>query len=312
MNVERRIKGKRVNEMVVLNLLYSLCAIIYLLLQLIIYGFVSDYLFIMLLSFGTFFLNLRQKMLFEKLYDDKTAIEYYKIHNLNDYKYDMEIIFNNRLIDFIAVVWGCIFGVVVSFVLTAETNYTLKVFYALFLASANIPTALAVYRLYKLYKFYVKIIDNMNYNFYDANNSDVTFVVSLRDFVLFTVIIYATACLTSVLFTKINLGMAYKLYTGIAIVIIIVVFTYSNYYIYKNKNAEVNRIRSILDSKINNEYKRVCDSNDYLDFEKLENYRKYRESLEERRFNFTKVIDAIKLVGITALPLLIEWFLNKN
>lgn len=74
----------------------------------------------------------------------------------------------------------------------------------------------------------------------------------------------------------------------------------------------MNRIKNILDSKINNEYKKVCDTDDYLDFEKLENYHKYRESLESKRFNFDKVIDAVKLVAITALPLLIEWFLNKN
>lgn len=232
--------------------------------------------------------------------------------NLSDYKKDIENIFNNRTIDFLAIIWGCVFGTVVSFALTSETNFVLKVSYALFLAFANMPTALAAYRLYKLYKFYIKVIDNMNYNFYDVENSDVSFVVSLRDFVLFTVIVYVTVCLTSVLFTKINLGIAYKLYTGLAVVIIIVVFTYSNYYIYKNKNAEVNKIKSVLDSKINNEYKKVCDSNDYLDFEKLETYRKYRSSLEERQFNFAKVIAVIKLIGVTALPLLIEWFLNKN
>lgn len=165
MNAEKRIKGKNINEMIILNLLYFIFAIVYSLLQLFYIGKILDYLFILLLTFGTFFINIRQKILFEKLWDDKTAVDYYQIHNLNNYKNDIEDIFNNQLMDIVAVLWGCVFGIVVSFVLTNETNWILKASYALFLASANIPTALATYRLYKLYKFYIKIIDNMNYNF---------------------------------------------------------------------------------------------------------------------------------------------------
>lgn len=310
MDVKCRMLGKKINELIILNSLYFIFMLLYISSQAFINKTFSDVIFIVLLTSGTIFINYRQKILYEKITENKETVNLYIQNGYNSYKEDLDKIFNNGIIDVIAVLYGLVFGLVVSFILTSEENIILKITYFLFLASANIPTFLAIYRLLSLVKYFANVISIVKFDYFALENYGETFIINIRNFVLFTAVTYTTVCLTSVIFTKINLGIIYILYTGFAIILIIIALAYSNYHIYKKKNQEIDRVANILNSKINNEIKIACNENDYYNISKIEAYIKYRDIIKDKNIDFTKIWTAIKLIGMAILPVLVQWALK--
>ena len=188
-----------------------------------------------------------------------------------------------------------------------------KFAFSCLLFCANIPTGLAIVRLFVYFFCCYHWILNIKFTLGIENNFECRYILHLRNSVLFTVVIYCTLSLSSILFTDLELNMLVLLYTIFAFILIISTMLLTNHmishqrnYIYLKKLYKINYLINM------NLYKKIYNnaSNSSL----IEEWFSVKEWLKRQAnssHDWSRFLSAIGMLLIAIIPILLQYILDK-
>ena len=293
-----------------MDLLYIVGLLVYIIGQLIIKGNVQDYLFIVLLSVATVFVNFRQQNLYDFLVCED-AERVFKSINI-DCSIQNEQFFMKKGNVAFSVMFAAIFSVVIFSFKVWQKDEVLNILFSLYLFTANIPTGLAIIRIFKYFKKNVEWISNLNFGVEFGKNE--VFIKKICIKVLFTAVIYSAVSLSSVLFTAIELNYIVLIYTIFAILLIAVTVLITNTMIYRKIFEErykyIEKIE-IIEKKVIDSMNNASEVHESLSMLKdLEDVRAII-SKKRREIDWSKIGSGLGLLIITVIPIVLQWILEK-
>lgn len=312
-NGQNRMEKEKWPEWKVLDLFYTFGLLIYLVVQIAVIGKITDLLFLLLLTLATFFLNHRQKNLYDTLSRSEEGMNFFNCFYTQDEKSDQfESIFLKKENDCFSALFALIFCFVMWQFHVWEQVRIVKSVFIMFLFTANIPTGLAIIRLLKYFYHSVKWIRKIDFGLGIGDNFQARFVRKIRGKVLFTAATYCTVSLISIFFTEIELNMIVALYSIFAVILILLSLTVTDLMIetrrkesYYEALDKINgNISVILQSVIAHPEEELDDLQKMIEIKDLLNKER------EIKFDFSKLVSGAGLVLITVLPIMLQYLME--
>jgi len=243
-------------EWLYLDICYCIGMGIYGISQLFYYRSITDVLFLGLLTFATFFLNYRQKKLYEILLIKENGRAFWaELEEGELQKKKAEAMFINYKSDIGAVIFSILFCYIMWQFHIWEEAPGIKAAFIVYLFFANIPTGLAITRLLLYFGQTVKWIHTIKFDVGIHNYFAVKFVKKVRNSVLFTAVTYCTLSLSSILFTDIEINIIVILYTCFAALLVISSLVFTDLLLTErmkhHMDVNLRKINDIISNNIN-------------------------------------------------------------
>ena len=313
---------KHMPEWLILDMLYCVGIIIYIFSQLMILGYISDAIFISMLSVATIFLNYRQYNLYRVLINEKNGLiftrEEISIDKLDGEVFEDEVnsIFTKKEDNFFAVIFAALFAIVMWQFELWNQYKLLKIAFSVYLFTANIPTGYAVIRILKYFYYNIKWIKNIKIEFGSQGGYSERFIKRICMKVLFTAVVYCTVSLSSILFTQIQLNAIVVAYTIFAMLLVIISLSLTSILLnMRMKENIVNmmekidlKVASIISDEVGNER---IDEQKVNKMKELIEMRGYIDKKQKGEVDFGKLASSFGLLFITIIPILLQWILER-
>lgn len=317
-----KMERKHMPEWVILDMLYSGGTFIYIFSQLIILGYLSDAIFIFMLSVATFFLNYRQHNLYRALMNGKNGLIFTREEISTDklaggvFEDEVNSIFTKKQDDIFAVIFAVLFVIVMWQFDSWNQHKILKIAFSVYLFTANIPTGYAVIRIFRYFYYNIKWIRNIEIEFGSQGGYSERFIKRICMKVLFTAVVYCTISLSSILFTQIQINIIVAVYTIFAMLLVIISLSLTSILLNKRvneNNAEMMekidlKVASIISDEVGNEQ---LDEQKVNKMKELIEMRGYIEKKQKGEVNFAKLASNFGLLLITVIPILLQWILEQ-
>lgn len=305
--------GKKFSEWKVLNGVCLLGSMMYVISNLIVSRKIEDWLFVCMLLSATIFLNYRQYRLCRMLLGEEGNKFFGTLYQNKEWKAQIENLFCAKANDIFACAFAVLFAIVMFTFELQVNDVILKIFFAIFLFTANVPTGLAIVRLIRYFYYTKQWIEKIQFDILGTEYFEVDYVKKVRNSVLFTAVFYCSLSLSSILFTHIELNWLVGAYTIFAIILVCVVLLITNAMLGLRKEKAFNEAHHNINRKIAKELERLMECNSIDEFDKIEFYSKIKETMKkqrEKKIEIDKILSGIGLVFITVIPIILQWLLE--
>lgn len=311
-----KMERKHKPEWLMLDVIYGIGMIIYILAQIFILGGVSDLIFIVMLSAATIFLNYRQQNLYNSLVRKENEKLFGEDLLQKKFENNIEELFLKRCDNYLALVFAVLFAVVMWHFEVWNNCIELKFIFSVYLFVANIPTGYAIIRILKYFYYNTKWIENIKIDFGVHGGFQERFIKRICMKVLFTAVVYCTLSLSSILFTQIQLNAIVVLYTLFAMMLVIISLSLTSILLKKrvrDSNIEIVeainlKIATIIVNQVESEESNEAKLQKMKELQELKEYI-LRE--EKSRVNFGKLASYFGLLFITVIPIILQWLLDR-
>lgn len=317
-----KIDRKKMPEWLILDMLYGGGTVIYIFSQLVILGYVSDAIFISMLSVATIFLNYRQLNLYRALINGENRLIFTQEEVSTDkmdggvFEEEVNSIFTKKQDNIFAVIFAALFAVVMWQFDSWNQHKILKIAFSVYLFTANIPTGYAVIRILKYFYYNIKWIKNIKIEFGSQGGYSERFIKQICMKVLFTAVVYCAVSLSSILFTQIQINAIVVVYTIFAMLLVIISLSLTSILLNKRMNESNADMMEKIDKKVASiildevESERM-DEQKVNKMKELIEMRGYIEKKQKGEVNFAKLASNFGLLFITVIPILLQWILDR-
>lgn len=305
-----KMERKLMPEWLVLDIIYGIGVIIYILAQIFVTGKVSDLIFIAMLSAATLFLNYRQKNLYNSLVRKENEKLFVEDSLQKKFENNIEAIFLKRSDSCLAFAFAVLFAIVMWHFEAWNNCIELKVIFSVYLFTANIPTGYAVIRILKYFYYNTKWIENIKIEFGVHGGFQERFIKRICMKVLFTAVVYCTLSLSSILFTQIQLNAIVVLYTLFAAMLVVISLSLTSVLLKKRVRASNIEIVETINLKIANIIINQVETEESNEaklqkMKELQELKEYILKEEKGRVNFGKLASNVGLLFITVIPIVL-------
>lgn len=313
--MDTKMDRKRFPEWMTLDIMFVVGMVVYLLAQIIIIGYVTDTIFIIMLTFATFFLNYRQLDLYNSLMKREGKDFFYEIYSQNDHKKQIQNIFLCSVDTYISLGYAFIFSVVMLTFNVWDNNLILNLSFSLFLFMANIPTGYAILRILKYFYYNILWIKQLDFGLGLTNHFSERYIKKICYKVLFTATTYTAVSLSSIFFTQIELNVIVILYTIFAVILVLTSLSLTNVFLRREREGNRLKVLDEIDLTISSLLESVISDKNRNDeaMEKIRNLievKDYIAKQTQKRFNVSSFISSIGLLFITIIPVILQWLLE--
>ena len=200
--MDTKMDRKRFPEWMVLDIIFAIGMVIYILTQIIINGYVVDIIFIVMLMSATFFLNYRQKNLYDTLMKDEGKDFFLKIYSEEEHKKHVQSIFLRSMDVYISLAYAFVFSIVMWAFNIWNDDFVLNLSFSFFLFTANIPTGYAIIRILKYFYYSMLWIKRLDFVLGFTNHFSERYIKRVYSKVLFTATTYSAVSLSSIFLRK--------------------------------------------------------------------------------------------------------------
>lgn len=306
---------KKFPEWMTLDIIFTIGMIIYLSAQLLIVGRVTDIIFIVMLTFATFFLNYRQWDLYNSLTKNEGKDFFLGIYSQEDHEKQVRYLFLYPADQYIAIGYAAVFAIVIMAFNVWNDHFILKLSFSLFLFTANIPTGYAILRILKYFYFNILWIKQLDFGLGLTNHFSERYIKKVCSKVLFTATTYTAVSLSSIFFTQIELNAVVLLYTIFAAMLVLISLSLTNILLRRERLSNRSKLLDEIDIKISSLVESVISDQKQND----ETMGKMRELIEvkdyinkqtHKGFNLSSFISGLGLLLITIIPVILQWLLE--
>lgn len=302
-------------EWLILDSIFLISMMTYIITQIIVNGYVADILFIVLLCAATVFLNYRQVNLYHVLTNANGKKILSGLVTEKVFHEQITSIFLTRTDNYIAIIFATLFALVMWQFKIWEEQLFVKCSFSLFIFAANIPTGYAIVRLLKYFYYNVLWINKIDFGIGFAEHVAERFIKKVCTKVLFTAVSYCTISLSSILFTQIELNIIVLFYTIFAASLVLAVLVINNVLLRNKKQAG----RMIVIDKINNKMSELFNKTISGEGKNSEIVEEIKELIEikncfksqiKNKFDISKVFSNLGVLFITVIPIVLQWLLD--
>lgn len=311
-----KMNRKFMPEWMLLDIMYSIGLIIYVLAQIIYFGNVTDLIFILMLSLATFFLNYRQLNLYCALIEKENEQLFADPLLQDKFKEQIKSIFLRRCDNYLALIFATVFTAVIWHFNMWNDCIELKIALSIFLFFANIPTGYALIRILKYFYYNKEWIENIKIEFGVHSAVSERFIKNICVKVLFTAVVYCTISLSSILFTTMQINAIVTIYTIFAAILVMISLTLTGTLLRRRISA----VNTLVIEQINQKIAKIILNEIDTDRITEENIQKMKELLEikeyvcnedKNKINFTKILSGMGLLLVTVIPVFLQWILDR-
>lgn len=305
----------RLPEWMMLDLVFAAGMMAYILSQLLVIGHVTDLLFIILLMSATVFLNFRQWDLYNTLMKDEGKEFFLEIYSRDEHEKQVKNIFLHPADNFIAVGYAIAFAIVMFMFDVWDSSPVIKIFFSVFLFTANIPTGYAILRILKYFYYNILWIKRLDFGFGLTNRFSERYIKKVCSKVLFTAATYCTVSLSSILFTEIELNILVMLYTIFAAILVIASLSLTSVLLRRKRQSNRFRIMDEIDVRISSLVEMTLEDSKANDetmgkMKELIEIKDYIANQTQSKVTVSKLLSSIGLLFITVIPVILQWLLE--
>lgn len=313
--MDTKMDRKKFPEWMTLDIMFVVGMMVYLLAQFILTGNITDTIFIVMLSFATFFLNYRQLDLYNSLMKREGKDFFHEIYSQEEHKKQIRNIFLSPVDTYISLGYAFIFSVVILSFNVWDNNPVLNLSFSFFLFMANIPTGYAILRILKYFYYNVLWIKQLNFGMGLTNHFSERYIKKVCYKVLFTATTYSAVSLSSIFFTQIELNIIVILYTIFAVILVMTSLSLTNVFLRREREGNRWKVLDEIDVMISSLVESVMsDKNrNHETMEKLRDLvevKDYITKQTQNRFSVSNFISSIGLLFITIIPVILQWLLE--
>lgn len=227
-------------------------------------------------------------------------------------------VFNYRGMTISGVVYGVIIGAAPFYLGIWNGDLLLKVSLSLFMFSVNYVAGCGLYGLVIFIHHSLKMGKMININLWEVNNPSIEFFFGATRQISILTSIYISICITSILFSLINIGnliIAYSLFTATIIISSLIMPPLP--VIQKLKDAKANAILEIDKQLHLSFYKNLSETKSTkseVDYDKVKTLLELREKVDGINiwpFRMKSFVAGFSVIFFSSIPILLQLFLKK-
>jgi len=283
------------------------------------YGKIEDALFIGILSGATTILNIG--LFFVLSYLSSKGIDFYnfvfsssnpeKVYH--QYKKLCSTIINRKNMLFSGLIYGLIVGSTPFVFEIWSQNLELQFIMSAFLFSCNFTTGIAFYSLVMFIKESFKMSNIIEIELWQIQNPSTNFIIGISKRISLLASVYIGLCLTSIFFSKFELGILIAFYSLFCGIILLITFILPISPLIKKIRQGKEKTLNELDCKLQTIFKKTMDefsdSNDKVDLTRLHSLLEVREkvaSINPYPFKVGLITTGISILLISSFPVFLE------
>lgn len=281
---------------------------------------IADSIFVAMLLFASYFLVKRLGKLLEHLsntgpvfYIDNFGISSEHKDSLHALEADIRKIFSNRNSILVGLFFALLFISGILYLGIWSENSIVQLSLVLFLGVINFITGCGIYSLLNFLLLIHKWISTMSIDIWQIQSESISYIRAFRDKAVNTISIYVSICLSSIVFSVIQVSSFFIWYTLFAIMLLAIAFFLPEIEIRRRTTKEQEKVIRDFDKKIKEEYEKILHAQE-INLKHITELFSIREkfcNIFKENSIHTTVSSFLSVVLITAFPVLLQILLEK-